>query len=229
MTQTMKEKGQKKSNSQRVHRPGQRQQERMMRRIRRKRRRTIGVALLASVVFLIIVGLAYWQIQRFTSQPPQKTQHPKQTSQILKPACASAASSIYSGAATPPAGPTSPPTVTCTPTPLGSDGLQYIDITVGNGPTVSNGSSISVQYVGWLASNGKKFDSSYDHGGSPFSVTVGQGQVIKGWDEGLVGMKQGGTRRLIIPGNLAYGAAGSPPTIPANATLIFDVTVVSVH
>ncbi len=127
---------------------------------------------------------------------------------------------------TPSAGPATPPPVTG-PVQHLPGGLEYIDIKTGTGAVVKDGSSINVQYTGWLQSNGKKFDSSYDHGGQPFSVTVGQGQVIKGWDEGLVGMRVGGTRRLIIPPSLGYGAAGSPPVIPANATLIFDVTVVS--
>jgi len=87
---------------------------------------------------------------------------------------------------------------------------------------------VSVQYTGWLAANSKEFDSSYDHGGKPFGVTIGQGKVIKGWEEGLVGVKVGGTRRLIIPAALAYGPQGSPPVIPANAVLIFDITVVSI-
>jgi FKBP-type peptidyl-prolyl cis-trans isomerase len=227
MTQTAKGQNQKGS-VQRVSRPGQRQQERMMRRIRRKRRRTISIALVASVVFLVVVGVSYWQIQQLMAQHAQAQTQKQPALKVQKPACASAASAIYSAAATPSAGPTSPPQITCTPTTT-SDGLQYVDITVGNGPLVSTGSSVSVQYVGWLASNGKKFDSSYDRGAQAFQVTVGQGQVIKGWDEGLVGMRQGGTRRLIIPGNLAYGPAGSPPTIPPNATLIFDITVVSVQ
>jgi FKBP-type peptidyl-prolyl cis-trans isomerase len=86
-----------------------------------------------------------------------------------------------------------------------------------------------VQYTGWLASNGQKFDSSYDHGGQPFALTLGQHQVIPGWEEGLIGMKPGGTRRILIPPALGYGAQGSPPAIPANSTLIFDVTMVSVQ
>ncbi len=89
------------------------------------------------------------------------------------------------------------------------------------------GNTVSIQYTGWLA-NGKKFDSSYDHGGTPFSVQVGQGKVIRGFDLGLIGMRLGGTRRLIIPAKLGYGAQGSPPVIPPNATLIFDITLVSI-
>ena len=91
------------------------------------------------------------------------------------------------------------------------DGLKYINLKVGDG---------------WLAS-GQKFDSSRDRG-QPFDVTVGQGQVIAGWDEGIPGMKVGGRRKLIIPPALAYKDQGSPPTIPPNATLIFTVEVLAV-
>ena len=92
---------------------------------------------------------------------------------------------------------------------------------MGSGPEVKDGDTVHVQYTGTLTS-GKKFDSSYDHGGNPFKVTVGQGEVIKGWDEGLLGMRVGGKRRLRIPSNLGYGAAGSPPDIPPNAGLVFE-------
>jgi FKBP-type peptidyl-prolyl cis-trans isomerase len=110
-----------------------------------------------------------------------------------------------------------------------ADGLQYIDIKQGTGAEAKEGSTVTVEYTGWLQSDGKKFDSSYDRGAQPFDVTpLGQAQVIPGWNKGLVGMKVGGTRRLIIGPDLAYGAAGSPPVIPANATLIFDVTVIAV-
>jgi peptidylprolyl isomerase len=85
-----------------------------------------------------------------------------------------------------------------------------------------------VIYHGWLQSTGKLFDSSYLHGLTYQVQNIGQAQVISGWNIGLIGMKVGGTRRLIIPPSLGYGAQGSPPTIPANATLIFDITLVSI-
>jgi len=111
----------------------------------------------------------------------------------------------------------------------GAQGLQYIDVKAGCGDTtVKNGDDLTVIYTGWLQASGKEFDSSLSHGGT-FQVTVGQGQVIQGWELGLVGMKKDGTRRLIIPSALGYGAAGSPPTIPANANLIFDITLVSIN
>jgi FKBP-type peptidyl-prolyl cis-trans isomerase FkpA len=104
--------------------------------------------------------------------------------------------------------------------------LEIDDVAVGAGRAAHTGDAVSVQYTGTLTS-GEKFDSSYDHGGTPFKVTLGKGEVIKGWDQGLVGMKVGGKRRLRIPPELAYGEQGSPPTIPANASLIFDVELVS--
>ena len=109
-----------------------------------------------------------------------------------------------------------------------TNGLKCIDLKVGTGAPAESGSTVSVLYTGWLAANGKEFDSSYDHGGQAFAVTIGQGQVIKGWEEGLIGVKAGGTRRIIIPADLGYGAQGSPPRIPAKATLIFDITVISI-
>jgi len=104
-------------------------------------------------------------------------------------------------------------------------GLQYWDIKVGLGEEAKTGSKVKVHYTGWLTS-GKKFDSSA--GGEPFDFTIGQGEVIKGWDEGVAGMKVGGKRQLRIPPQLAYGEDGHPPQIPKNATLIFDVRLVAV-
>jgi FKBP-type peptidyl-prolyl cis-trans isomerase len=106
-------------------------------------------------------------------------------------------------------------------------GLQYWDIKVGTGIVAKQGSKVKVHYTGWLTT-GKKFDSSVGTG-QPFAFTVGAGDVIKGWDEGVAGMKVGGKRQLRIPPEIAYGAAGSPPVIPANATLIFDVQLLAVQ
>src|SRR5271170_7348889 len=105
-------------------------------------------------------------------------------------------------------------------------GLQYWDIVVGTGATAVAGNQVSVHYTGWLTS-GEKFDSSVDRG-QPFSFPLGGGQVIKGWDEGVAGMKVGGKRQLRIPPELGYGAAGAGGVIPANATLIFDVELLQV-
>ena len=106
------------------------------------------------------------------------------------------------------------------------DGVQYIDLKVGDGRSVAKGDRISVQYTGWLASNGKKFDSSRDRG-TPFEVAIGAGQVIAGWDEGLLGMTPGGKRKLIIPSAMGYGTQGQGQTIPPNSDLVFDVELVS--
>jgi peptidylprolyl isomerase len=96
------------------------------------------------------------------------------------------------------------------------------DLIQGSGPAVKDGDQVQVQYVGVLFKNGKQFDTSWGKG-QPFSFTLGQGQVIPGWDQGVLGMKVGGRRKLIVPAALAYGAQGSPPKIGPNAALIFDV------
>lgn len=102
------------------------------------------------------------------------------------------------------------------------------DLTVGEGPAAEAGDKVSVQYVGVLYGNGKEFDSNWGSG-QPFEVELGAGQVIQGWDQGLEGMQVGGVRRLIIPPDLAYGEAGSPPAIPKNATLVFQVELVGLE
>jgi peptidylprolyl isomerase len=96
------------------------------------------------------------------------------------------------------------------------------DLVVGKGKEAKDGDTVSVQYVGVLFDGGKEFDTSWGKN-EPFEFTLGGGQVINGWDQGVVGMREGGRRRLIIPPDLAYGAQGQPPTIPPNATLVFDV------
>jgi len=108
-----------------------------------------------------------------------------------------------------------------------ADGLQYWDIKVGTGPGATAGQTVKVHYTGWLT-NGKKFDSSVDRG-EPFTFPLGGGQVIKGWDEGVAGMKVGGKRQLRIPPQLGYGDRGAGGVIPANATLIFDVELLGVR
>jgi len=107
-----------------------------------------------------------------------------------------------------------------------ASGLQYWDIKVGTGAEAKSSSHVTVHYTGWLTS-GKKFDSSVD-AGKPFDFTIGRGDVIKGWEEGVAGMKVGGKRQLRIPPELGYGASGYPGVIPANATLIFDIQLLGV-
>jgi FKBP-type peptidyl-prolyl cis-trans isomerase len=111
------------------------------------------------------------------------------------------------------------------------DGLKYTDTKTGDGATAKAGNRVSVHYTGWLSDNGakgKKFDSSVDRG-QPFQFTLGAKQVIAGWDEGVAGMKVGGTRTLTIPPELGYGVRGAPGAIPPNATLIFDVELLQVQ
>ncbi len=106
-------------------------------------------------------------------------------------------------------------------------GLRYEDVALGEGKQASANKTVSVHYTGWLP-NGEKFDSSRDRN-QPFSFTLGAGQVIAGWDEGVLGMKVGGKRKLVIPPDLGYGTAGAPPDIPPGATLVFDVELLDVQ
>lgn len=101
------------------------------------------------------------------------------------------------------------------------------DLQVGEGQGVKSGDTVKVHYTGTLT-DGEKFDSSVDRK-EPFTFTVDEGQVIKGWDEGLVGMKAGGKRKLTIPPDLAYGEKGSPPKIPPNSTLVFEIELLEIN
>jgi FKBP-type peptidyl-prolyl cis-trans isomerase FkpA len=105
-------------------------------------------------------------------------------------------------------------------------GLKYWDLAVGTGKTAAKGNKVVVHYTGWLLEQGTKFDSSVDRR-HPFEFTLGAGQVIRGWDEGVAGMKVGGKRQLRIPPDMGYGWKGQPP-IPPNAYLIFDVELLDV-
>jgi FKBP-type peptidyl-prolyl cis-trans isomerase FkpA len=122
--------------------------------------------------------------------------------------------------------------VPSTPSPVTS--LQSVQLTPGTGATVAAGQTAVVQYTGWLYeaaapdNKGKQFDSSRT-GGQPFKFKVGDGQVIKGWDQGVAGMKIGESRRLIVPPNLGYGDSGAGGVIPPGATLIFDVELVAIE
>jgi FKBP-type peptidyl-prolyl cis-trans isomerase FkpA len=111
--------------------------------------------------------------------------------------------------------------------------LQIVDTRVGTGTEATNGRTLTVHYTGWLynqnapGNKGTQFDSSV--GAQPFQLVLGAGRVIRGWDQGLVGMRVGGLRTLTIPPSLAYGSAGSAPSIPPNASLVFDVELLNVQ
>ena len=110
-------------------------------------------------------------------------------------------------------------------------GLQYEDTVLGSGDLAESGQHVSVHYTGWLYQDGaagSKFDSSKDRG-QPFEFSLGAGMVIRGWDEGVAGMRVGGTRRLVIPPALGYGARGAGGVIPPNATLLFEVALLGVE
>jgi FKBP-type peptidyl-prolyl cis-trans isomerase len=113
-----------------------------------------------------------------------------------------------------------------------SSGLRYVDTVTGSGAEAKSGQQVSVHYTGWLLEagdkKGNKFDSSVDRG-QPFRFALGAGMVIKGWDEGVAGMKVGGKRTLMIPSTLGYGARGAGGVIPPNANLMFDVELLGVQ
>jgi FKBP-type peptidyl-prolyl cis-trans isomerase len=144
--------------------------------------------------------------------------------------CASAPPSAppaASGAVAP-----APPARPASPAPLVKEittfsGLRYVDLLVGDGPIAEEGMTVAVHYTGWLA-DGTKFDSSRDRGDRPFTFQLGAGQVIRGWDEGVKGMRVGGKRKLTIPPDLGYGERGAGGVIPPNATLVFEVEFMGV-
>jgi peptidylprolyl isomerase len=116
------------------------------------------------------------------------------------------------------------------PKPTGSPPRKLVkeDIVKGTGPGAKNGDTVVVHYVGMNFSNGREFDASWDTG-APFPVQLGTGSVIAGWEKGLVGIKKGGRRKLVIPPELGYGAQGYPPDIPPNETLVFVIDAVSIE
>ncbi|HEY1833390.1 MAG TPA: FKBP-type peptidyl-prolyl cis-trans isomerase [Solirubrobacteraceae bacterium] len=128
---------------------------------------------------------------------------------------------------TPTSGPLSTEPKVTPPTGPAPSKLESKDLVAGTGTEAKAGDKLTVNYVGVLYKGGKEFDASWKRK-EPFEFTLGQGQVIKGWDQGLVGMKVGGRRELVIPSELAYGKTGSPPTIPANAPLVFVIDLLNV-
>jgi FKBP-type peptidyl-prolyl cis-trans isomerase len=159
----------------------------------------------------------------------------------LAPSSGATVAAATSAATTTPTTPTTPTTTATTPksgplptkpavtVPSGAAPTKLVakDLITGTGKTATPGSTVSVNYVGALYKGGKEFDSSWKRG-QPFSTALSSGNVISGWVKGLAGMKVGGRRELIIPPSEGYGKAGSPPTIPANATLVFVVDLLAV-
>jgi len=120
-----------------------------------------------------------------------------------------------------------PPSLSAQPVPPDQQ-MGMVTLTAGNGDVAKAGDRVSVHYVGTLADGGKKFDSSRDRN-QPFQFVLGQGQVIKGWDQGVAGMKVGEKRKLTIPPAMAYGPQGRPPIIPPNSTLVFEVELLAIN
>ncbi|PHV04229.1 peptidylprolyl isomerase [Janthinobacterium sp. BJB412] len=181
------------------------------------------------------------------SAPPAKATQPAKAVKAAKPAKAAeaapaAAAAAAPAASAPAASAEAAPAAAPAPALAGSatpgpeaDHLIVTDVKVGGGKEALTGSNVVVHYTGWLYRplgknwHGKKFDSSRDPGREPFVFPLGGGKVIKGWDQGVAGMKVGGKRTLIIPGELAYGSRGAPGgTIPPNAALIFEVELLDV-
>lgn len=201
----------------------------LQQRAKRRRRNTILGASLgtAAVVALIVFLAVHFSGGSSTQLTPaaQKSGSPSPSATASSPPPAAPAKCASIKPNPPAKGqPTIPPVKGKAPTKL-----VVKDVKQGHGPAAKRGSSVDVTYIGVSCSTGKVFDASYLHGGKPFSVTpLGRAQVIAGWNQGLIGARAGGVRELIIPATLGYGAAGSPPAIKPNETLIFLITVKSV-
>src|ERR1017187_3168837 len=155
-----------------------------------------------------------------------QSEAPKQDA--TAPVAATAPTQSAADAVSPPPIGATPPTAAATPQPGATvTELKIEETKVGTGAEAVTGKSVSVHYTGWLT-DGTKFDSSKDRG-QPFSFQLGAGQVIKGWDQGVAGMKVGGVRKLTIPPELGYGARGAGGVIPPNATLVFEVELLGVN
>lgn len=180
--------------------------------------KTLGAVI---AILLIALCVVIWRIGR-SGNPPKMEDEPKVQSQSNN-------SQNSNSNNTPPMNSTSSTPSASTPdfTQIKDTGsLQTITLKEGSGTAAAKGDNVSVHYTGWLLS-GQKFDSSVDRG-TPFSFTLGVGQVIAGWDQGVVGMKVGEKRRLIIPSSLGYGSA-AVGSIPSNSTLVFDVDLMAIN
>jgi peptidylprolyl isomerase len=195
-------------------------------RARRRRRNTIIGAIAgttAVVVGLVFVGL--WLAGTFSSSGKAKVNAQATPSASASPSAPPAPTKCAKITPNPPAKgqPTVPDVSGTAPTTL-----KTVDVKKGTGVAAKKGSTLNVLYIGISCSTGTVFDASFKHGNTAFPVTLGQNSVIQGWEQGLIGVKAGGVRELIIPPALGYGPQGSPPTIKGNEVLIFLVTVKSV-
>jgi FKBP-type peptidyl-prolyl cis-trans isomerase len=168
---------------------------------------------------LVLAAAALSACSKLTEPPrpePFQGETPTTTGADQKPAQAPSAAPTPTPAPTP-----------AQPPPDPNAKLEIKDLTVGKGPEAKAGDSVKVHYVGTLL-NGEEFDASKKHGTEPFQFDLGKGRVIKGWDDGVAGMKVGGKRKLTIPPHLGYGARGAGAKIPPNSTLVFEVELVEI-
>jgi FKBP-type peptidyl-prolyl cis-trans isomerase len=199
----------------------------MEQRAKRRQRNIVMGAVLAT---LVVIGGIVWLAVALSGGSSK----PKPAAQVSTTPTASVSPTP------PPAAPTKCAKITPNPPAKGQSTVPDVkgkapsklvvkDVTTGHGPAAKKGADVSVTYIGISCSTGKVFDASYLHGSQPFDVKpLGQASVIQGWNQGLIGVKAGGVRELVIPAALGYGATGSPPTIKPNETLIFLITVKSV-
>jgi peptidylprolyl isomerase len=181
--------------------------------------KTISTPLLA---LLAAGGLAACGSSKAPGVQPVPSGGATEAAVTSTPTTSTATSSTPTASTPKPPSPLSKKPVVTVPSGPAPTKLVTKDLITGTGPAAKSGSRLTVNYVGVLYKGGKEFDSSWKRN-QPFPFQLGQGAVIKGWDEGLVGMKVGGRRELIIPPDLAYGKTGSPPTIPPNSALVFVV------
>lgn len=185
----------------------------------------VSFMVLAVALFAVAACRSEEKGQAPAGQSPARAEPAKAPAAPAAPAAAAPATPAPAGHAAPAAAPTA--AAGGGSLQKTASGLEYEDIKVGDGAAPQTGQTVIVHYTGTLM-NGSKFDSSVDRG-QPFRFPIGQGRVIKGWDEGLSTMKVGGRRKLVIPPELGYGARGAGGVIPPNATLIFDVELLGVQ
>jgi FKBP-type peptidyl-prolyl cis-trans isomerase FkpA len=175
-------------------------EQRRIARAKKRRNQRIVVGSIVGVAILLIGFLAFQAFYNRDEQPPAGQTPSPEASAPLTPSAAAITT---------------------------DSGLVYEDLVVGTGAEAQTGQTVNVHYTGWLT-DGKKFDSSLDRG-RPFTFTLGEGRVIRGWDEGVAGMNVGGKRMLYIPSDLGYGVTGSAGVIPPNADLVFEVELLEVE